>query len=227
MPGKHAPFQAVVRLLAVVALSLSVPILAHANSINFSNSGGTIAFNSGTGAFSLTGSGTTFEGSTGYFLGFSTQGPFSGTLGMGCTTAGEKCGSWGAGGTFTITEKGVSGAIFSGTFSGPVSWTSEGCNAKENCEYQLQGAISGTYSPDGKNGPSYQITLGSTTQIDLTTTGTGPYMGVKGTLKDELGSTNMVTPIPEPGSLGLMGTGLIGLAFTLKRKVKDKFAQQL
>jgi hypothetical protein len=225
MPGKHAPFQAVVRLMAVVALSLSLPILAHANSINFSNAGGTIAFNSTTGAFSLTGSGTTFDGSTGYFLSFKTAGPFSGTLGTGCMTASEQCGSWGAGGTFTITEKGVSGAIFSGSFSGPVTWTSEGCNSKGNCEYQLQGAIAGTYSPDGKSGPSYPITLGSTTQIDLTTTGTGVYTGTAGTLKDERGSTNMVTPIPEPGSLGLMGSGLIGLAFTLKRKMKNRIAQ--
>jgi hypothetical protein len=224
MPGSSKPFQAVVRVLVIVALSLSVPILARANSINFSNSGGTISYNGTTGVFSLTGSGTVFDGSTGYFLSFSTSSSFTGTLGMGCMTTGEQCGSWAAGGSFTITEKGT-GTIFSGAFTGPVTWTSEGCNAKGNCEYQLQGAIAGIYSPDGKNGPSYEITLGSTTQIDLTTSGTGVYTGKSGSLKDEGGTTNMVTPIPEPGSLGLMGTGLIGLAFTLKRKIKDRLTQ--
>jgi PEP-CTERM motif len=211
-------------ILAAAVLALVVPVVAHADGITYDNSGGTTKLTS-TGApgatnptnqFSLTNSaissidGTGVSGQ-GFSLTFNTSNSFTGSL--------ETGGGWAAGGSFTINEKGV-GVIFSGTFSGPPTWTLDSTAGCTSCQYQLNGALSGTYYANGKgNGPGVAIVTGTTAQIDLTTHNGGLYTGANH-LVDMSGTTGLVTPVPEPGSLALMGTGLLGVAFTIKRKIR-------
>jgi hypothetical protein len=133
---------------------------------------------------------------------FTTGALSSGSLQMGGTFA--------AGGTFSVAGNGSdglpNGVIFSGTFSGPVTWTMVTlANGTHN--YTLTGTLSG------------QLEGGSTVQgvtVQLTiNTGKGFFNGATNISS---GDTSITTP--EPGSLSLMGTGLLGLAGLVRRKLK-------
>ena len=199
------------RILLMAALALALPLAAFAGNVDFTNTGGTLT---GTSAgLTLTGSElTVVDGLGGGIvtgglgsLSFTTGGLTSGSLTTGGTFA--------AGGTFTITGNGTggipNGVIFSGTFSGPVTWTeitTSGPNG--SIYYTLTGAISGTWY----NGKTVS---GATTQI---TFNAGKY-GFTGSVPLGSGDT-VITSVPEMGTLGLLGTGLVGLAGFVRRKMK-------
>jgi PEP-CTERM motif len=197
-----------VLLLAVLALAL--PLAAFASSgVDVTNFGGTVTGSNA--GLSLTGSniimvnglyggGQDLGSNLGSFT-FSTGALTSGSLQMGGTFA--------AGGSFMIMGNGTNGVpngvIFSGTFSGPVSWTMVTlCNGTH--QYTLFGAVSGSL------GNGY-ATVGATTQL-VVTTGKGYFSG---SANLSSGPTNIV--VPEPGTLSLFGTGLIGLAGVIRRKL--------
>jgi hypothetical protein len=75
-------------------------------------------------------------------------------------------------------------------------------------EYQLTGAISGTWLNTG-------ITVYGATFQGTINTGKGYF---NGSTSLSSGDTNIVV-VPEPGTLGLLGTGLIGLAGVMLRKM--------
>jgi hypothetical protein len=196
-------------LLAVLALALPISAFA-GSSIDFTNSGGMLTgSNSG---LSLGGStliavnglngGGLITGSNLGSLSFSTGALTSGTMQMGGTFAG--------GGSFSIMGNGTSGipngVIFSGSFSGPVTWTMVTlANGTHN--YTLTGVLSGTTASGYlTNGVSVQLTIN---------TGKGFF---NGSTQVSSGDTNIV--VPEPGSLTLLGTGLLGLAGVVRRKLK-------
>jgi hypothetical protein len=137
-------------------------------------------------------------------VGFSTAGLISGSLQMG--------GTFDAGGTFTIDSNGSqglpSGTLFSGSFAGPVTWTLITlANGTHN--YTLTGSLTGTwYTGATVNGATVQLTIN---------TGKGFF---NGSTMISSGDTNIVTTVPEPGSLTLLGTGLVGVAGILRRKRK-------
>jgi len=200
------------RILLFALLALALPMAAFAsNSVDFTNSGGTLSGSS---------AGLTLSGSeliavnglnglglvTGNNLGgltFSTGTLASGNLQMGATFNG--------GGSFVITGNGTngipSGTIFTGSFTGPVTWTLITlANGTHN--YTLTGQITGTWY----NGATV---FGATVQLTINT-GKGFFTG---TTSISSGDTN-ISSVPEPGTLGLLGTGLVGLAGALKRKLK-------
>jgi hypothetical protein len=199
------------RIVLMALLAMALPLAAFANnSVDFTNSGGTLAGSSA--GLSLSGSeliavngfngGGLITGGLGS-VAFSTGTLASGSLQMG--------GSFNGGGSFTITGNGTNGlpngTIFNGSFTGPVSWTLITlANGTHN--YTLIGSISGTWL----GGPTVD---GATVQLTINT-GKGFF---NGSTTISSGDTNIVT-VPEPGTLGLLGTGLIGLAGALHRKLK-------
>jgi hypothetical protein len=100
------------------------------------------------------------------------------------------------------------GTLFTGAFTGPVSWTLITlANGTHN--YTLTGSLSGTwYNGSTIGGATVQLTIN---------TGKGFFNG-KTTISS--GDTNFSTSVPEPGSLGLLGTGLIGIAGMVRHKLR-------
>jgi PEP-CTERM motif len=197
------------RILWMALLALALPLSAFAgSSVDFTNDGGMLMGSSA--GLSLSGSelvAVNGLGNLGLVTGnlgtltFSTGSLASGSLQMG--------GTFNAGGMFQISGNGTdgipNGMIFNGTFTGPVTWTLVTlANGTHN--YTLTGSVSGTWLGGG-------TVEGATVQLTINT-GKGFFNGMTNISS---GDTNIT--VPEPGTLGLLGTGLIGLAGMLRKKV--------
>jgi len=199
------------RIVLMALLALALPLAAFAGStVDFTNSGGTLTGSNA--GLSLTGSevikveglGTGALGNDAT-LSFST-GSYIGTVGAVST--------FNAGGSFTIIGNGIngvpSGSIFVGSFTTPVTLTGEG-SVSGGTQYVVFAHISGTWYTG-------QTAVGITNEswVGSFTTGEDGFMG-----SSTFGSGDtFLTPTPEPGTLGLLGTGLVGLAGAIRKKFK-------
>lgn len=184
------------RVILMAVLALALPVAAFANSIDIGNVGGTLSQNA-SGGLSLTSTvwkfGSQVNASGLGTLTFSINGPLvSGDLQNGGTFA--------TGGTFTISING--GPTYTGTFSGSAPTWEMKTLANGNHYYIFSGSVSGP----GFSGGTVQITMD---------TGKGFFGG-----SVEVGSGDTLVTVPEPGTLGMLGTGLVGVAGLIRRKIK-------
>jgi hypothetical protein len=187
------------RVILLILLCLALPLAVSASSIDLSTDGGTIS--SATTGLSLSGDVITKYGA----IFGSNLGAVTFTTGAFATGNAANGGTLGAGGTFTITGNGAvmgvpSGTIFTGTFvSG--TWTHSTITGAYTLTADVNGSAAGS-------GVSF---------TEITVSGT---LSPGGTIT--VGSGDIVlstTPVPEPGTLGLLGTGLVGLGGLLRRRI--------
>ena len=197
------------RAFAVLVIAFAFQVAAWADGIDLVNKFGTI---------SISNSGITSVGSQlrqfnainpGHSLGsvmFSTGGLLSGSIWTGGTFSS-------VGSIFQVIGKGnwgqPKGVIFDGAFVGPILWTLVSQNGP-SLIFQLSGQISGQLY----NG----TTIGGTTTQTFHTT---PAQLAQGIVHITGGSTHLNT-VPEPGTLGLMATGLLAIGQLARRKLRAR-----
>jgi hypothetical protein len=204
---------------------LALPIAAWADGINITNQGGTVAFSDMAGTAGLGTIGSTTISSHGSQL--TSWNNNSGHLGLvnystGVLESGSVSGggTFAAGGMFDIIGTGkwasqLTGSkcgkgcdLFTGSFDSPVIWTLVS-SSKQSESFTLTGSIEGTlYTGRTVNGSTVQnIKIDNQGQLN------------KGIGHIGTGQTGLT---PEPGTLGLLGTGLVAIGGMFRRKISKR-----
>jgi len=217
-------------ILSLITFCLCLPATLFADSVTFVNTNGQLISDAARTYLSLSGS---------LLTGLSGLAPFgvpdqavvysachaTGCLGSVSFMTGTKAtgflfspsATFNAGGNITVTGSGFS---FTGQFAAGASWTctpsgANGCNASGGTWFFNGTVINGTLTVNGK---TFSIPTAGTVQI---TTSGQPPTGAAGqplTWTDAGGTTTFPTPVPEPGSLVLVGGGLVCVGALTRRR---------
>lgn len=194
------------RVVVLALLAMALPLAAWADGIDIVNQFGSISV-SNSGIVSVGSQLKQFnqvKAEKGHSLGsvsFSTGQLLTGSIAAGGTFSD-------VGSSFNIVGKGKGvpkGVIFSGAFVGPVNWVLSS-QSGAGVTYTLSGNIEGMLYTG-------HMVTGTTTQTIYST---------KGQLSQGIGHIRAggthLNSTPEPGTLGLLGTGLVGIAGMFRRK---------
>jgi hypothetical protein len=197
------------RVVVLAVLALLLPMLAWADGINIVNQYGTItiSLNGLTSSQSELKQFNNIKAGPGHSLGkvdFAT-GAFQGTDLFSNGTFSD------VGSSFLVTGNGTHGVphgtIFSGTFVGPITWT---VTSHQNQTYTF--ALTGNLLGQLWTG----LTVTGTTTQNIVAYHNQWLLDGKGAI--HLGNTHFATP--EPGTLGLLGIGLVSIAGVVRRKLR-------
>ena len=199
------------KLLTVFLLAF--PLAVWANNVGFQSSGGQITSN----GFTLNVNSSTLTSLTG----MTGAGSISGNLGIvsfstGALISGSMAagGRFAGGGSFSMIGNGTNGlpngVIFHGQFNGPVTWTASfvpNANAGKGAWfYSLSGSVAGTLG----NGQSFSAKI----QFSTRDVPRGQQFSSLANVNNGAGAVT----VPEPGTLGLLATGLFGVAVVVRRR---------